>query len=586
MSLTHPGFPAPGWRWLKARLWGLEHAFERAKAAGRAEDDTRIRILFILALFGAGFLTLAAGATRMALFPDDGRNPGADSALGAARADLVDRNGAMLAADLLHYGLYVDPREIWDPSETRRALTTALPGLPASRIDRALKAKRRTFLIGALTPAARSQIHDLGLPGVSFEPEQKRVYPLGETAAHLIGFSDTGGQGLAGAERGLNDVVRRTAGQHQSVPLSIDLRVQAALDDEVAKAAREFGVQGAVGLVTNVHTGEILAISSYPTYDPNEAGRVDPNKLVDRAAARVYEMGSTFKTFTIAMALDSGKVGLDSSFDTSSSMMMGSRTIHDHDRVNYNMTVPEIYLKSSNIGASRIAFQAGGANMTKYFDAFGLFKQTPVELTESAKPIMPRKWNDDTIASASFGHAISVSPLALAAGYGAIMNGGVYVPLTIRPMKPDARPQGRRVISEATSRAMLDLMRMNVVRGTGGKANAPGLRVGGKTGSAEKSFGRQGYVRDKLVSSFAAVFPADGPLEADRYFVLIMMDEPHGTKETYGFRTGGFTAAPAAGRVIDRIAPFLHVARRNDPMVILPGKIPAADLAATAVEEH
>ncbi len=261
-----------------------------------------------------------------------------------------------------------------------------------------------------------------------------------------------------------------------------------------------------------------------------------------------------------------------------------SSAIHDHDRVTYNMTVPEIYLKSSNIGASRIAFQAGGSTMTKYFDAFGLFKAAPVELTESARPILPRKWNDDTIASASFGHAISVSPLALAAGYGAIMNGGTYIPLTIHPMKPDARPKGRRVVSEATSRAMLDLMRMNVMRGTGSKADAPGLRVGGKTGSAEKSFGKSGYIRDKLVSSFASVFPADGPLEADRYFVLVMLDEPNGTKETYGFRTGGWNAAPTAGRVIDRIAPFLHVARRIDPIVVLPGKTPAIDLAS--VEEH
>jgi cell division protein FtsI (penicillin-binding protein 3) len=174
VSLTHPGFPAPGWRWLKARLWGLEHAFERAKAAGRAEDDTRIRIVFILGLFGVGFLTLAAGATRMALFPDDGRNPGADGSASAARADLVDRNGAMLAADLLHYGLYLDPREIWDTAETRRALMAALPEMQAVRIDRALKAKRRTFLVGALTPAVRAQIHDLGLPGVTCDPWARR----------------------------------------------------------------------------------------------------------------------------------------------------------------------------------------------------------------------------------------------------------------------------------------------------------------------------------------------------------------------------------------------------------------------------
>lgn len=577
MSLIHQGFHDPG-RWLKDRLWSLERAFERAKAAGRAEDDTRIRIFFILSLFSLGFLALAVGATRMAVFPDADRNGGVVSA-GSARADLTDRNGALLAADLLHYGLYLDPREIWDTRETRRALAAALPDLPPGKIDKALKAGKRTFLIGALTPEARGRIHDLGLPGVSFEPEERRLYPLGETAAHLIGFSDTGGRGLSGVERGLNDLVRTAAASHQSVPLSIDVRVQAALEDEVAKSAREFQVKGAVGLVTNVHTGEILAITSYPTFDPNQAGKSPPDALLNRAAASVYEMGSTFKTFTIAMALDSGKVTLGSTFDTSATMQLGSRAIHDHEKVNYNMTVPEIYLKSSNIGASRIALQAGGDNMTRYFDAFGLFKAAPVQLPETAKPILPRRWNDDTITSASFGHAISVSPLALAAGYGAIMNGGTYVPLTIRPLPDGARPQGRRVISETTARAMLDLMRMNVMHGTGHKADALGLRVGGKTGSAEKAMGGR-YVRDKLVSSFAAVFPADGPLEADRYFVLIMMDEPVGDKETYGFRTGGFTAAPEVGRVIDRIAPFLHVQRRIDPIVVATDT--AADAAAAA----
>ncbi len=563
MSLAHPNFQAPGWGWLKARLWGLEHAFERAKAAGRAEDDTRIRIFFVAAMFAAGFVTLGIGATRMALFSDAGKTNGLTAPVGAARADLTDRNGAMLAADLLHYGLYVDPREIWDTNETRAALRLALPGLSPGRLDRALRGERRTFLAGGLTPDVRGRIHELGLPGVTFEPEQHRLYPLGTTAAHLIGFADTGGEGLSGAERALNDTVRRGASAHQSVPLSIDLRVQAALEDEVGKAAQQFGAKGAVGIVTNVHTGEILGMASYPTFDPNQAGASSPDALLNRAAASVYEMGSTFKVFTIAMGLDSGTTTLASTFDTSSTMHIGSRAIHDHDKVNYNMTVPEIFIKSSNIGASRVALQAGGPTMIKYFGAFGLLKAAPLELTESAKPIVPRKWNEDTIASASFGAAISVSPVSLAAAMGSVLNGGTYVPLTIRPMKPDARPQGQRVISEETSRAMLDLMRINVMRGTGTRADAPGLRVGGKTGSAEKAMGGR-YVRDKLVASFAAVFPTDGPLEADRYFVLIMMDEPNGTKETYGFRTGGFTAAPAAGRVIDRIAPFLHVARRSD----------------------
>jgi cell division protein FtsI (penicillin-binding protein 3) len=582
MSLAHPVFSAPGWRWIKARLWGLEHAFERARAGGKAENDTRLRIFFVSALFAASFLTLAVGATRAALFSDAGRGGGYLTAVAASRADLVDRNGAMLAADLLHYGLYVDPREIWDANETRHALRLALPNLPRERLEKALRGDRRTFLIGGLTPQARAVIHALGLPGVTFEPQQRRLYPLGPTAAHLIGFSDSGGRGLAGAERSLNDTIRGDAATHQPVALSIDLRVQAALEDEVAKAAQQFSAKGAVGIVTNVHTGEILGIASYPTFDPNQAGKSSPDALLNRAAASVYEMGSTFKVFTIAMGLDSGTTTLNSTFDTSSTMHLGSRAIHDHDKVNYNMTVPEIFIKSSNIGASRVALQAGGPTMVKYFGNFGLLKAAPIELQESAKPILPRAWNDDTIASASFGAAISVSPVALAAGMGSVLNGGTYVPPTILPVKPGAVPQGRRVISEQTSRAMLDLMRVNVMRGTGTRADMPGLRVGGKTGSAEKAMGGR-YVRDKLVASFAAVFPTDGPLEADRYFVLIMMDEPVGTKETFGFRTGGFTAAPAAGRVIDRIAPFLHVDRRADTLNAN-GKVVPVELIAG--EEH
>ena len=570
--------PAPA-QWLKNRLWSLERDFERAKSAGKAEDDTRIRIFVILMLFSLGFLTLAVGATRMAIFSgSDHGNAGLGG--GSARADLVDRNGAMLALDLLHYGLYLDPKEIFDAAETRKALARALPQLAADRVNRALAADHRSFLVGALTPEDRTKIHDLGLPGVSFEPEQRRMYPLGETAAHIIGYSDTGGRGISGIEYGLNTLIRGAAVAHQTVPLSIDLRIQATLEDEVAKAAQEFAVKGAVGIVTNARTGEVLAMTSYPTFDPNLKGKARPEALLNRAAASVYEMGSTFKVFTIAMALDSKAVTMASTFDTSQTMTLGSRAIHDHDKVSYNMTVPQIFLKSSNIGASRIALTAGGPTMTKYFDAFGLFKAAPSELRESARPIMPRKWNDDTVASASFGHAISVSPLALTAGMGSILNGGIYRSPTLRPVAAGGKLEGRRVVSEGTSRAMLDLMRMNVQHGTGTRADAPGLRVGGKTGSAEKAIGGR-YVRDKLVSSFAAVFPTDGPIDADRYIVLIMMDEPVGNKSTFGFRTGGFTAAPTAGRVIDRIAPFLHVARRFDPAPAVTDKA-----AETAVVEE
>ncbi len=581
MTLITPSFASPGWRWLKSRLWQLEHAFERAKAAGRAEDDTRIRIIVVMAIFSMAFVILAVGATRMALFQDSSGS-GISQPTGSSRADLTDRNGTMLAADLLHYGLYVDPREIWDTAETRQALHNALPGLPLRRLDAALRGQRRTFLIGALTPEVRGRIHELGLPGVTFEPEQKRVYPLGQTAAHLIGFTDTGGVGLSGAEYALNDPVRAAFGQGQTVPLSIDLRVQAALEDELFKTATAQKVKGAVGLVNNVRTGEILGMASYPAFDLNDRGSATPDALTNRAAASRYEMGSTFKVFTVALGLDSGAATLASTFDARTPYTIGGRTVHDYHAENKVMTVADIFIHSSNIGTTRLALQAGAPVVQKYFKAFGLMEAAPVGLIESAKPGLPSRWDENTVASTSFGHAISVSPLALAGGMGAILNGGNFVPLTIRPVSPGEVPKGRRAVSEETSRAMLDLMRVNVVHGTGGKADAPGLRVGGKTGSAEKVIGGR-YVRTTLVSSFAAVFPTDGPLESDRYFVLILMDEPQGTPETFGLKTGGWVAAPAAGRVIDRIAPFLKVERRPDVVAADPKAFTPKHLGA---DEH
>lgn len=581
LNPPHEAGGGHGWRWLTGCMWGVERAFGRAKAKGRAEDDTRIRIFFVLALFATGFATLGVGAMRAAIFPEPSDANTYAWTAGSARSDLTDRNGAMLAADLLHYGLYVDPREIWDTAETRRALAQAMPMLDQKRLDKALKRKKRSFLIGGLTPEVRSRIHDMGLPGLSFEVEQRRVYPLGTTAAHLIGFSDTGGQGLAGAEYALNTQIRDAVAAKHSTPLSIDLRVQAALEDELTKAAVANGSIGAVGIVTNVHTGEVLGLASYPTFDPNIPGKADAEHLVNRAGARVYEMGSIFKVFSIAMGLDSGAATLSTTFDTTSPFHLGSRAIRDYHGHAGPQTVAEIFMNSSNIGTSKLALTAGGPTMARYYKNLGFLDKAPIELRESAHPIAPRKWDDNTVASASFGSAIAVSPLSVAAGMGAVLNGGTYLPLTIKPMAAGARPSGKRVISETTSRTMLDLMRANVVHGTGGKAEAPGLRVGGKTGSQEKVINGR-IERDKLVASFAAVFPTDGPLEADRYFVLILMDEPKGTKETFGFRTGGWTAAPAAGAVINRIGPFLGVARREDvvPVAIegfTPSQIDAVD---------
>ncbi len=583
MSLGQPTF-GPSWvsRRLLGWVWRFEHAFERARASGKAEDDTRIRIFFVLALFSAGFITLAIGATHAALFSGSGRGDAAP-AMGAARADLVDRNGEMLAADLLHYGLYIDPREIWDTAETRRALFANLPDLTPERLERALRSGRRTFVIGGLTPEVRATVHDLGLPGVSFEPEQKRVYPLGYTAAHMVGFADTGGEGLAGAEAALNQDIRDAAAGQGAVPLSIDLRIQAALEDELYKATAEFRPKGAAGVVINVHTGEILGLASYPTFDPNQPGKASLDARLNRAAGSIYEMGSTFKGFTVAAGLDTGVATPSSTFDATHPFQLGYRTITDYHATHKVLTLVEVFQHSSNIGTARLGEEIGVDRLHAYFDRFGLTQPAKVELIETARPLTPRVWNEDAIASTSFGHGINVTPLAVARAYSGLMNGGELLPLTIRKLPPGTVVHGPRMVSEKTALTLLQIMRSNVSCpcGSGKSANVPGLNVGGKTGTGDKwDPAARRYSTTKQVSSFAAVFPTDGPLNAPRYFVLILLDEPQRNKTGLD-PTGGIAAAPAVGHVIERIAPFLGVQRRVET-----APFALADTSTVAAEEH
>ena len=576
MSLSNlgpGGFQSPLWRWVIERVWRLEHAFERSRAAARPEDDTRIRIFLVMGFFGLCFVGVSLGAGWSALFSRAGQGNAYAQGVEGARGDLVDRNGKLLAVDLAHYALYVDPREIWDAKETRAALGRALPQVPGKRLDKVVYGDHRAFVLGGLTPDEKDAIFNLGLPGVSFEEQERRMYPLGATAAHLIGFVDSGGKGLAGAERALDDPIRRAAGgEGGPTQLSIDIRVQAALEDELRKAAEEFTPKGAVGLVTNVHTGEILGLASWPDYDANKAGEATDDQRLNRAAASVYEMGSTFKAFTVAIGLDTGVATAASTFDAREPFKLGYRTIHDYHAARAILTLVEVFKHSSNIGTAMLAERIGGERLSQYFTNLGLTKPAKVELQESARPLTPRKWDQDAVASTSFGHGMNVSPLALAQAMNALLNGGEMMPLTIRKLPPGVRPEGKRVLSENTSAEMLKIMRANVVPGeggSGGKADVPGLSVGGKTGTGEKyDPAIRGYNHQRQVSSFAATFPTDGPVEADRYFVLILLDEPKGNANSFGFSTGGWVAAPAAGRVIERIAPFLGVKRKTELVTI------------------
>ncbi len=563
------GGTTPIWSWVTERIWGLEKAFEQAKSQRREQDST-YRIFFVLMLFATAFATLACGAITAALVS------GARDTLGGptpsvARADLVDRNGQLLALDLVHFGAYLDPHDVWNTAETRTALMAALPPQARERVDRAFASGRRTYLIGGLTPEQKDKLHDLGLPGLAFEEEDRRVYPLGPTAAHLIGFADTGGKGLAGAERGLDKTILQNGIDGKPVALSIDLRVQAALDDELKNAAETFQTLSAIGLVVDLRTGEILAMSSYPNFDPNEPGKSPPANMVNHVAQSVYEPGSVFKVFTLSMGIDSGIANIDTPFDVRTPLVLPGRIIHDDEKGDASLPLWKVFTHSSNIGAAKLGLMAGADRMKQYFGSFGLFAAAPSELAESARPLYSRKLDQNTVASMSFGQAVSVSPLALATGMAAVLDGGIYRPLTIRKVEGPA-PEGRRVLKASTSRTMLDLMRMNGLQGTGRKADAlaPGLRVGGKTGTAQKA--ENGHYGAARVTSFASVFPTDGPLDAPRYFVLVTLDSPHPTKDTFGLTTGAWNAAPTAGRVIDRIAPFLGVKRVAAP----PGQDQAA----------
>ena len=545
-------------------IQSLEHTFERARAEGKAENDTRVRILLVSCLFGLIFAGLAVGAIRAALFSGLDAPLGRGGAPVLQRGDLTDRNGLLMATNLPHYRLVIDPVETFDRAYVRNAVLRAMPELSAAgrrRLETVLAGDDRAFVVGGLTAAERARLHDLALGGLHFEEEDARVYPLDDLAAHVVGFANADGEGAAGFERAFDADIRAAGADGGAVPLSIDLRVQGALETELEAVAVDQRVVGAVGIVTNVQTGEILAMASYPDFDPNRRGQADASAMVNRAAGQVWEMGSTFKIFSIAAGLDSGRVDIDTVIDTGSPLRMAGRTINDFHAQNRPMSVEEVFLHSSNVGTSRVAALMGSQVMQDYYRSFGLLDRQRIGLAESAAPLTPRRWDANTVASASFGHAMAVTPLHVAAGVGAIMNGGRYVPLTLRPVPAGRRPQGQRIITEVTSMRMLRLMRLNVERGSGRRAAVEGFSVGGKTGTAEKY--TNGRVdRTRVTSSFVSVFPTEGPVDADRYLVMILLDEPRGSEASGGARTAGMTAAPAVGRVIRRIAPFLGVERR------------------------
>jgi cell division protein FtsI (penicillin-binding protein 3) len=539
---------------------------------GNIDRDAKARARLGLAILGfAVIYVVIAGRLVMLAETRDAHAARhvAQDAVATARPDILDRNGQILATDVKAPSLYAEPRRIIDVDEAVELLTAVMPDLDAKEVRERLSSRRGfVWLKREITPAQQREIYRQGIPGIGFLKENKRSYPNGPEISHLIGFVNIDNQGIAGMEKWLD--THGLAALHRAglatdrlqrpVQLAADLRVQHALRDELVEAREKFKAQAAAGVVFDVRTGEVVAMVSEPDFDPNNPRQALESNRINRLTTGVYEMGSTFKALTVAMALDSGKINLSSTFDARFPLHYGHFTIHDYHAQHRVLTVPEVFTYSSNIGAARMALSLG-INYHKWFlKKLGQLDRLRTELPESAEPLVPRHWADVNTATIAFGHGLSVAPLQAVMAIGALVNGGHLIPPTfLKRSRQQAMALAKQVIKPSTSEKMRYLMRLNAEKGTATKANIPGYYVGGKTGTSEKVVNGR-YSKHRLLNSFTAILPADDP----RYLVLIMLDEPKPVPGTHGFATSGWNAAPTAAKVVARIAPLLDLQPRFD----------------------
>ena len=529
----------------------------------KTADRTRNRVMIAMACFTAIYGVIGGRLVYFGLQNVDGGYTGSIAQTVAARPDLTDRNGEILATDIKTASLYAEPKRIIDADETLEMLTSVIPDLDQEQTYRKLKSGLGfIWLKRQMTPKQQSQVMKLGLPGIGFRSEKQRFYPGGSAASHIVGLVDVDNKGIAGMERyvdthGLADL--REAGfttekDLEPVKLSIDLRVQHVLRDEIAKAMDRYQAIAAGAVVLDVHTGEVLGMASLPDYDPNNPVNALEKDRLNRMSAGTFEMGSTFKTFTTAMALDSGKVTLHSKFDASRPIRIGGFTINDFHGKRRVLSVPEIFIFSSNIGTAKEADIVGTENHRAFLHKIGLLDKMVTEIPEVAKPSEPKEWKKLNSITISFGHGVSTTPLQTAMSAAALMNGGKLIQPTFLPRtREEADAVAVPVVKEQTSEAMRYLFRMNVEKGSGRQAAVPGYDVGGKTGTAEKVV-RGRYSSDKRFNAFLSAFPIRDP----KYVVLVILDEPKAEKGKGG-ATAGANAAPTVSAIIRRSAVFLGV---------------------------
>ena len=555
-----------------------EHFAQKAAANGSIEIDgakkqrrdlTKTRIVLVAFVFFAVYGVIAARLTTLAIASANNVEVAAkiaDNKLMIARPDLVDRNGDVLAKDLNTYSLHANPQKIIYPEEALDKLATILPDMKRENLLRRLRGKGKfVWIKRELTPSQRAQIFDLGIPGLQFDRETRRFYPGGPMASHLVGHVDIDNQGIAGFEKFVDDhwlddlraVGFGSNERMEPVALSIDMRVQHVVRDELKKAMEKFKAIAAIGIIMDANTGEVVAMSSLPDYDPNNFQKTFSKSALNRATAGVFEMGSTFKAITTAMALDSGKVSMHDKFDATKPIKHGGFRIRDFHAKKRILSVPEVFIYSSNIGTAKMAQAVGTDAHKEFLERLGLLAPAAHELPEIGKPLSPKVWKTLSSMTISYGHGLSVTPLQTLSAASALINGGKLIPPTFRPRSvEEAGEIGTRVVSEETSHNMRYLFRLNVEEGSGRRAEVEGYAVGGKTGTAEKVVDGQ-YSSKKKLNSFLSAFPINDP----RYVMLVMIDEPkplEGEKSA----TAGLNAAPTTAAIIRRVATTLGISPR------------------------
>jgi len=527
----------------------------------RAMEMGRARIL-VAGLFMALVFTVIGGRlTQLAIRGESGDRPiaiAAEREEPRQRANIVDRNGEILATDLETASLFANPRRLLDAEKAARALAEILPDMDYKATLAKLKSERGfVWLRRHLTPRQQWALLERGIPGLDFIDEYTRVYPQGPLMPHLLGYVDSDNRGIAGLEKQFQD---RLAKSDEPLRLTIDMRVQHLMREELGAAMREFKAKAATGIVMDVRNGEILAMVSLPDFDPNHPGKASDGERFNRATLGVYELGSTFKVFTTAMALDVGAASMGKRYNATKPLQVSRFLIRDYHAKKRWLTLPEVFVYSSNIGAALMAQDIGGQRQKEYLGKLGMLDALRVELPETGRPISPETWRPVNTMTIGFGHGIAVSPLHLVSGVAATVNGGVlHQPTIIAGDDRDEASAPRRVFKERTSEEIRKLMRLTVENGTGRNAEALGYAVGGKTGTAEKPAAK-GYQGKRLLSSFVGVFPINEP----RYVVLALLDEPKGNEKTAGYATGGWVAAPIVRRVVERMAPMMGMPPLKD----------------------